>query len=346
MSNSESGNNGIAIGLDGGVRALKFAVQSGEAPPRFYDCAGANPTLIGMNDYVSRLSQGILDALGSAQCSPEQVTSAGFGLSGVDRTDEIEQLQKKLGLVLPNCKQLWVGNDALPALRQGAGTLRGLVLIAGTGSICYAVATDGRRARVGGWGGELGDEGSGFWIGLRGLQAVCRMADGRLPKSPLLQAILEKIGVTSPEQLIPWSAAKTRGEFKAIVSSLYPLVAEHAAAGDQSAKQALLLAVGHLIQHVLAAETHLFRMENEELIDIDTETRDESVTQAEDAAGIAPKRRIPLVCAGGLLIGDQNFYETFVFQLRRKRDVFTPIRLAEPASLGALALGREAPVPA
>ena len=45
----------------------------------------------------------------------------------------------------------------------------------------------GRRSRVGGWGELFGDEGSAYWIAVRGLAAFSRMSDGRLPAGPLLE---------------------------------------------------------------------------------------------------------------------------------------------------------------
>ena len=47
-----------------------------------------------------------------------------------------------------------------------------MVVIAGTGSIAVGVDADGRTARAGGWGHILGDEGSGYDLGHRGLNAA------------------------------------------------------------------------------------------------------------------------------------------------------------------------------
>jgi hypothetical protein len=215
------------------------------------------------------------------------------------------------------------------------------VLIAGTGSICFGVANDGHAMRVGGWGGELGDEGSGFWIGLRALQSACRMADGRLARTDLIRKVLAKLGVANPEDLIPWSSSKSRAEFKTAVAALYPVVAAQAAEGDATAKQALLLGIGHLIQHVLAAAGRIEEHEKKQIISADTQTHDVDITYME-GEDIRPKRKFDLVCAGGLFTGDKDFYDTFVFQLKRKKDNFRPIRLLEPASLGALLLGQDA----
>ena len=52
--------------------------------------------------------------------------------------------------------------DQQTALYGPLGGPGGIVLIAGTGSICYGQSTDGREARSGGWGSLMDDEGGGF----------------------------------------------------------------------------------------------------------------------------------------------------------------------------------------
>ncbi len=52
-----------------------------------------------------------------------------------------------------------------PIAHAGAfGGGPGVVVIAGTGSVAYAVARDGQTRTSGGWGYLFGDEGSAFWI--------------------------------------------------------------------------------------------------------------------------------------------------------------------------------------
>ena len=55
----------------------------------------------------------------------------------------------------------------------GSGPQKTAVLVlSGTGSCCFGKTSDGRTAKMGGWGHILGDKGSGFEIGLRALKAV------------------------------------------------------------------------------------------------------------------------------------------------------------------------------
>ena len=57
----------------------------------------------------------------------------------------------------------------------------GVALIAGTGSVAFGRAADGRTIRCGGWGYLLGDEGSGYAIG----RAALRLAPRRFRSRPL-----------------------------------------------------------------------------------------------------------------------------------------------------------------
>ena len=67
--------------------------------------------------------------------------------------------------------------DQQTALYGALGGPGGIVLIAGTGSICYGQSTDGREARSGGWGSLMDDEGGGFALGRDALAAVVRAED-------------------------------------------------------------------------------------------------------------------------------------------------------------------------
>jgi len=73
--------------------------------------------------------------------------------------------------------------------------------VAGTGSIAMAVDRAGRRARSGGWGYRIGDEGSGQHIGRLGLTAVTRAHDGRGPATSLVGRALARYGIDTPDDL-------------------------------------------------------------------------------------------------------------------------------------------------
>ena len=74
---------------------------------------------------------------------------------------------------------LVVENDAVIALaRATRGTARGgALLVAGTGTIAFAVSHDGTRARTMGFGPAFDDPGSGHWLGTKALALTAKALD-------------------------------------------------------------------------------------------------------------------------------------------------------------------------
>lgn len=75
-------------------------------------------------------------------------------------------------------ERLVLMHDAPIAHAGALDTKPGTIVIAGTGSVVYA--SDGKRGRAyGGWGHELGDEGSAFWLVRESLALMMRCEDDR-----------------------------------------------------------------------------------------------------------------------------------------------------------------------
>ena len=74
-----------------------------------------------------------------------------------------------------------VENDAVVALARATnGTARGgALLVAGTGTIAFAISHAGKRARAMGFGPAFDDPGSGHYLGTKALAATARALDGR-----------------------------------------------------------------------------------------------------------------------------------------------------------------------
>lgn len=142
-----------------------------------------------------------------------------------------------------------VGTDVEAAFEDAFGDGPGILLIAGTGSIAWARSADGRLERVGGWGDRLGDEGSGFAIGMAALRAVVRAEDGRGEVTRLRAAVIEHLGLGAPSDLIAWVATAS----KARVAALVPVVVTAAQEGDGVARRILDEAVAALTDHLTAA---------------------------------------------------------------------------------------------
>jgi N-acetylglucosamine kinase-like BadF-type ATPase len=70
----------------------------------------------------------------------------------------------------------------------------GMVLIAGTGSVAIARKKNGDIVKVGGWGRLLGDEGSGYWIGLQAIKQYCKAVDANENQGELSKRVEEVLG--------------------------------------------------------------------------------------------------------------------------------------------------------
>lgn len=142
-----------------------------------------------------------------------------------------------------------VGTDVEAAFHDAFGDGPGVLLIAGTGSIAWARTPDGEVRRVGGWGALLGDEGSGYAIGLEGLRAVMRAVDGRAPSTSLTSTLPQAAGVAVPDDLVGWIEGASKGD----VAALAPRVIGAADRGDPPASRIVAEAVAALVNHVRAA---------------------------------------------------------------------------------------------
>jgi N-acetylglucosamine kinase-like BadF-type ATPase len=149
-----------------------------------------------------------------------------------------------------------VVNDALVALVAAVGEEPGVVIVCGTGSICYGRNERGLAARAGGWGYILGDEGSGYWIGRRALAAAVREVDGRGPRTALTDDVLAHFGVPDAAGLV--RIVYNREVPRANVATLGPTVQRARDRGDAVAMQILERAAEELS---LAAASVASRLE-------------------------------------------------------------------------------------
>ncbi|MDE0475302.1 MAG: N-acetylglucosamine kinase [Gammaproteobacteria bacterium] len=142
-----------------------------------------------------------------------------------------------------------VGTDVEAAFHDAFGAGPGIVVVAGTGSVVLGAAEDGRRLQVGGWGGVMGDEGSGYHIGVSALRAVAAATDRRGPPTALTAAMLDSLGLDRPRHLPAWAESAT----KADIAALAPLAIHTARSGDAPATAVVRRALDALGDQLSAA---------------------------------------------------------------------------------------------
>jgi N-acetylglucosamine kinase-like BadF-type ATPase len=158
-------------------------------------------------------------------------------------------------------ERIHVIGDIELALAAAFGDGPGIVVTSGTGSVAVARDPFGRLHRTGGYGWQMGDEGSGYAVGRAALGAVGRAADGRSPKTALNKLVLEGTRSESMDQLIRWAAKATPAE----VASLAPAVMQAAGSGDTVAQGILDYAARELAQLAILLLEHFGADEREKV---------------------------------------------------------------------------------
>jgi N-acetylglucosamine kinase-like BadF-type ATPase len=188
----------------------------------------SNPITVGPERALANILEAINEA--SSRCGVHEFMASRLGVAGTDRS----RLKKRLLNGLHGSYgDTAIVSDAASALAGGTGCRPGVVVIAGTGSIAYGENRLGETARAGGWGWRLGDEGSGYTIGLKAIMAALGAHDGRAPETLLKQKIVGHLGLDGIEGIVDW--VYEPGREPRDIAYLVPLVREAEAAGDEAA---------------------------------------------------------------------------------------------------------------
>ncbi len=172
-----------------------------------------------------------------AKAGVARVDRACIGAAGATAAPEVAaQLAGRLAMTLP-ATEVGATSDAMTSHAGAFGGGEGVVLAIGTGSVALALGSHAMR-QADGWGPLLGDEGSGAWIGERGLRAALWAEDGRGPET-VLRGSAERVFGDLASLPAAVSDAATAARFA-------PEVARAAEAGDDVAAAILRTAAEHL----------------------------------------------------------------------------------------------------
>ena len=241
-----------SIGVDGGGTRTRAVMVDGEGSICAASTGGCgNVQLVGLGGLKSLLER-LLGGLGAAS----QDRSLCLALAGAGRRPErmaIAAMARSGGWA----QRVKVVSDAQGALTGAHGGGPGLIAISGTGSIVLGRDESGREARAGGWGPLLGDDGSGYSIGLEALRAILRAEDGWGEKTLLSGELQEAMKLKDWSRLV--QKIYNREIDREHIAALCPLVFATARRGDGTALS-IISAAGNALGRQVGAVVGRLRL--------------------------------------------------------------------------------------
>ncbi len=230
------------LGFDGGGSKTDCVLvdEHGAVLASAYGSA-SNPLRTGYAKTWFALSSTADAVLARQKIKSTDISGICAGLGGAARTQVARRIATFLERSFPNAA-VQVTSDMEIALSAAVGDGKGVVLIAGTGSVAFGRNASGLTARAGGFGPWIGDEGSGFEIGKLAAAAVSREADARGPQTALTERIFKDLDCRDWNELFERIAKSADDVFP----RLFPTVAKAGDGGDPVACEILQHAAASL----------------------------------------------------------------------------------------------------
>lgn len=216
----------FVLGIDGGGTSCRAALATVEGAVIGRAKSGAANIRTDLTGARSNIVEAARQAFIAAGQDPDLIpqTPAILGLAGANVGTYRQQLEAILPFSISR-----VETDAEIALEGAVGSGDGAMAILGTGT-AYMARKNGKSRAIGGWGFQVGDQGSGARIGRDLLEQTLLAYDGVREGSPLTQSMLA-VFRNNPEDVVEFTTNAKPGDF----GGFAPKVFEHAAKGDDVA---------------------------------------------------------------------------------------------------------------
>ena len=241
------------IGIDGGGSKTRGRLVYGDQQVQRV-IGSTRVGVVGFTEACERVVQLIVDLTQDAGIEKSEIDAVVVGVAGIWLEEERQRFAHLLRVIARdsgfNLQDMIATSDAEIALRGAFGTEAGIMLIAGTGTITLGKTKKGDLVRSGGWGIEIDDEGSGAWIGKKGLSACVKAIDGRGIKTTLLDSLADRypqINLKHPRSIVSAFMDKV---FE--YHHLTPMVLEEAEKGDKACMAIVKEAAEKLYENIQA----------------------------------------------------------------------------------------------
>jgi glucosamine kinase len=240
----------VVLGIDGGGTKTRATIVAGETVLAHVESGSIKRLRVGAEAAETNLRALLKDVYQQAGVTGVQAVSVGVASASLPGTVEwITAVLKDF-----HAENTEVVGDEIIALDGAFKGGPGILQIAGTGSNTIGRAPDGSRECAGGYSSRLGDQGSGYWIGLHAVRCALNAYDREQP-THVLEAVGRIWGTTTLEELVSLGDSSPGPDFAALA----PAISELAEAGDPVALGVLQQASADLVDFVLLVRGKLRR---------------------------------------------------------------------------------------
>jgi N-acetylglucosamine kinase-like BadF-type ATPase len=238
------------LGIDGGGTRTRASIVAGERVLAHAENGSIKRLRVGAEAAETHLRALLKDVYAQAGVTGVRAASAGVASAAMPGVTEwIDAVFQDF-----NVERSEVVGDEVIALDAAFRGGPGILQIAGTGSNTIGRAPDGSRECAGGWSSHLGDEGSGYWIGLHSVRRALKAYDREQP-TRILKKVGEIWGTPEIGELVNLGDSTPGPDFAALA----PAIDELANAGDPVAREVLQQAAADLVEFVLLVRAKLRR---------------------------------------------------------------------------------------
>jgi len=240
----------VILGIDGGGTHTRASIVAGDRVLAHAESGSIKRLRVGAEAAEANLRALLKEAFAKAGVSG--VRAASVGVASVSMPGVVEWITNVFNDF--GVERSEVVGDEVIALDAAFHGGPGILQIAGTGSNTIGRAPNGSRESAGGWSSHLGDEGSGYWIGLHSLRRALKALDREQP-TKILEKIGEIWGTPRLDDLVNLGDSTPGPDFAALA----PAINELANAGDPVAREVLAQAAADLVEFVLLVRAKLRR---------------------------------------------------------------------------------------
>ncbi len=240
----------VVLGIDGGGTRTRGSIVEGERVLAFAESGSIKRLRVGATAAEANLRALMAEVYKQAGVKGVRAASAGVASATMPGVPEwIKAVFADFGV-----ERSEVVGDEVIALDAAFKGGPGILQIAGTGTNTVGRAPDGEREWAGGWSSRLGDEGSGYWIGLHAVRRGLHTLDREEP-TRVLDVVGQIWGTHDLDELVNVGDGTPGPDFAALA----PAISELAEEGDRVALGVLERAASDLVDFVLLVREKLWR---------------------------------------------------------------------------------------